>query len=75
MTTTTTRTTIMTRVSQLWDKIETCGFREDIKDIEGNGLMMMAPRRRRTTTRWRTTTKMTTTTRKTTMTGVSQLWD
>ena len=25
----------MTRVSQLWDFIEICGFREDIKDIQG----------------------------------------
>ena len=26
----------MTRVSQLWDLIETCGFREDIKDIDAD---------------------------------------
>ena len=27
---------MMTRVSQLWDLIETWGFREDIKDIDAN---------------------------------------
>ena len=26
-------TTTITRISQLWDQIETWGFREDIKDI------------------------------------------
>ena len=31
----------MTRVSQLWDQIETWGFCEDIKDVKGIGLMMM----------------------------------
>ena len=25
----------MTRVSQLWDQIETWGFRKDIKDVKG----------------------------------------
>ena len=29
----TTRTATMTRVSQLWDLIETCGFRKNINDI------------------------------------------
>ena len=33
MTMTTSRTTTMTRVSQLWDQIETWDFREDSKDI------------------------------------------
>ena len=50
--------------------IETWGFREDIKDVKGIGLMMMTTMRRRTT-RWRTMTI----TRTTTMTRVSQLWD
>ena len=27
---------MMTSVSQLWDLIETWGFREDIKDIDAN---------------------------------------
>ena len=31
-----TRTTTMTRVSQIWDLIETLGFCEDIKDIVAN---------------------------------------
>ena len=57
--------TTMTRVSQLWDWIETWSF---CKDIKGISLMMMMAIRRRTT-RWRTTT------RTTTMTRVSQLWD
>ena len=30
---TTTQTTVATRVTQLWDLIETRGFRENIKDI------------------------------------------
>ena len=30
--------TTMTRVSQLWDQIETWGFRKDIKDVKGIGL-------------------------------------
>ena len=47
--------------------IETWGFRVDIKDVKGIGLMMITTMRRRTT-RWRTTT------RTTTMTRVSQLW-
>ena len=34
----------MTRVSQLWDFIDTWGFREDIKDAKGIGLMMMSER-------------------------------
>ena len=55
-------------VSQLWDQIETWGFREDIKDIKGINLMMMTTMRR-TKMRWRTTTRMTTLTR------VSQLWN
>ena len=54
--------------------IETWGFREDIKDAKGIGLMMMTTMRRRTM-RWRTTTRTITTTRTTTMTRVSQLWD
>ena len=29
--------------SQLWDLIETWGFREDIKDVKAIGLMMMTP--------------------------------
>ena len=33
MTMTTTQTTVATRVTQLWDLIETRGFRENIKDI------------------------------------------
>ena len=33
MTMTTTQTTVTTRVTQLWDLIETRGFRENIKDI------------------------------------------
>ena len=53
-------TTTMTRVSQLWDLIDTWGFREDIKDVKGIGFMMMMTMRRRTT-RWRTTTRTTTT--------------
>ena len=61
-------------ISQLWDQIETWGFREDIKDVKGIGLMMMTTMRRRTT-RWRTATRTMTTTRTTTMTRVSQLWD
>ena len=62
MTTKTTRTATLTRVSQLWDLIDTWGFREDIKEVKGIGLMMMTTRRRRTT-RWRTMTRKTTTTR------------
>ena len=31
-----TTTTTMTSVSQLWNQIETCGFREDINDVKGN---------------------------------------
>ena len=31
----------MTRVSQFWDQIEIWGFREDIKDVKGIGLMIM----------------------------------
>ena len=31
----------MTRVSQFWDQIEIWGFREDIKDAKGIGLMIM----------------------------------
>ena len=27
---------MITKVSQLWEKIETCGFREDLKDIKAN---------------------------------------
>ena len=42
----TTRTTTIIRVAQLWDMIETWGFREDIKDIKGIKLMMMMIRRR-----------------------------
>ena len=30
---------MMTRVSQLWDLIETCGFREDIKDIDAKDVI------------------------------------
>ena len=58
-------TTMMTKVSQLQDQIETRGFRDDIKDIKDIYHMMMTTRRM--TTRWRTTT------RTTTMTRVSQL--
>ena len=36
-----TRMTTMTRVSQFWDQIEIWGFREDIKDVKGIGLMIM----------------------------------
>ena len=63
--------TSMTRVSQLWDYIVTCGFCEDIKGI---GLMMMVTRRR-TMTRWRPTTRTAITTWMTPLTRVSQLWD
>mgnify|MGYP006936303066 CR=1 FL=1 len=66
---TTTRTTTMTRVSQLWDLIETWGFREDIKDAKGISLMMMTMMMMMRT-RWRTTTRT-----MTTMAMVSQLWD
>ena len=61
------------QISQLLDLIDTWGFREDIKDVKGIGLIMMTTMRRRRT-RWRTTTRATTT-RTTTMTMVSQLWD
>ena len=61
------------RVSRIWDMIETWGFREDIRDINGINLMMMITMKRMTTmrmtTRWRTRT------RTTTMIRVSQLWD
>ena len=36
MTMTTTRTTMTTRVTQLWDLIEARGFRKAIKDISNN---------------------------------------
>ena len=53
MTSTRTITITMIRVSQPWDKIETWGFHEDIKDIKGIKfmMMMMVTRRRRTKTR------------------------
>ena len=62
------------RVSRIWDMIETWGFCEDIKDINGINLMMMMTMRRMTM-RWRITTRMTTTTRTTIMIRVSQVWD
>ena len=46
--------TMMTRVSQLWDQMETWNFREDIKDIKGILLMMITTMKM--TMRWRTTT-------------------
>ena len=64
---------VLNLVSRPLDLIETWGFREDIKDIKGIGLIMMM--KWRTTTRWRATTRTTTTTRRTTITMVSQLWD
>ena len=58
----------------LWDYIETWGFREDIKDVKGIGMMMMTTMKRRTT-RWRTMIRTMTTTRMITMTRVSQFRD
>ena len=65
------------QLTKQFKMIETWGFREDIKDAKGIGLMMMMMTMRRRTMRWRTTTRTTTTTttRMTTMTRVSQFWD